>query len=162
MHAYASMYLCTHTSIRLHVYASIYACMHLRMHASTHACIYVFLNQRYFESRNHSEGEKMISHDMEVSNTLNSFFEHAVTLLGIPQVNDYLVDHKYILDPIEAIIRKYSIHPSVLNINKAIRKSTFNFKLCTLEDIQNEILNLKPNVSCPKGSLIIKSFQGQY
>ena len=94
----------------------------------------------------------------KLADTLNSF-EHAVTLLGIHQVNDYLIDHKYILCPIEAIIRKYSIHPSVLNINIAIRKSTFNFKLCNLEDIQNEIQNLKPNVSWPK--LDIKSFQGQ-
>ena len=98
------------------------------------------------------KGEKIISNDLGVANTLNSFFEHAVTLLGIPQVNDYLIDHKYILDPIEAIISIYSIHPSVLNINIAIRKSTFNFKLCSLEDIQNETLNLKPNVSCPKGA----------
>ena len=105
------------------------------------------------------EGEKIISNDLEVANTLNSFFEHAVTLLGITQVNDYLIDHKYILDPIEVIIRKYSIHPSVLNINIAIRKSTFNFKLCSLEDIQNEILNLKPNVSCPKGSLSSNLFK---
>ena len=75
------------------------------------------------------EGANIISNDLEVANTLNSFFEHAVTLLGIPQVNDYLIDHKYILDPIEAIIRKYSSHPSVLNINIAISKSTFNFKL---------------------------------
>ena len=79
--------------------------------------------------------------------------------LGIPQVNDYLIDHKYILDPIEAIIRNHSIHPSVLNINIAIRKSTFNFKLCSLEDIQNQILNLKPNVSCPKGSLSSNLFK---
>ena len=63
------------------------------------------------------------------------------------------------MDPIEAIIRKYSVHPSVLNLNIAIRKSTFNFKLCSLEDIQNEILNLKPNVSCPKGSLSSNLFK---
>ena len=84
--------------------------------------------------------KKIISNDLEVANILNNFFEHAVALLEIPQVNDYLIDHKYILDPIEAIIRKYSIHPSVLNIDIAIRKSTINFKLCNLEDIQNEIL----------------------
>ena len=105
------------------------------------------------------DGEKIISNDLEVANTLNSFFELAVALLGIPQVNDYLIDHKYILGPIEAIIRKYSVHPSVLIINIAIRKSTFNFKLCNLEDIQNEILNLKPNVSCPKGSLSSNLFK---
>ena len=99
------------------------------------------------------EGDKIISNDLEVANTLNSFFEHAVTLLGIPQVNDYLIDNNYILDPIAAIIRKYSNHPSVPNINIGIKKSTFNFKLCNLEDIHNEILNLKSNVSCPKGSL---------
>ena len=99
----------------------------------------------------------MISNDLEVVNTLNNFFGHAVTLLGIPQFNNYLIDHKYILDPIEAIIRKYSIHPSVLNINITIRKSTFNFKLCNLEDIQNEILNLKPDVS--KGSLLSNLFK---
>ena len=67
--------------------------------------------------------------------------QHAVALLGIPEANDYLIDYKYILDPIEAIIRKYSIHPSVLNINIAIRKSTFNFKLCNLEDIQKGSLS---------------------
>ena len=105
------------------------------------------------------EGEKSISNDMEVANTLNRLFEHAVTLLRIPQVSDYLIDHKYILDPIEAIIRKYSIHPRVLNINIAIRKSAFNFQLCSLEDIQNVILNLKPIVSYPKGRLSSNLFK---
>ena len=45
---------------------------------------------------------------------IGPYIKHAVTLLGIPQVNDYLIDHKYILDPTESIIRKYSNHPSVL------------------------------------------------
>ena len=48
-------------------------------------------------------GLKIISNDLEVANTLNSFFEHAVTLLGIPQTNDHFYDYKYISDPIEAI-----------------------------------------------------------
>ena len=38
------------------------------------------------------EREKIIS---KVANTLNSFFEHAVTLLGIPQVNDYLIRNTF-------------------------------------------------------------------
>ena len=56
----------------------------------------------------------MISSDLEVANTLNSFFENAVASLVIPQIDDHLIDSVNIRDPIEEIIKKYSNHPSIL------------------------------------------------
>ena len=51
------------------------------------------------------EGEKIISRDLEVANTLNSFFENAVASLVIPQIDDQLIDSVNIRDPMEAIIK---------------------------------------------------------
>ena len=99
------------------------------------------------------EGEKIISSELEVANTLNSFFENAVASLGIPQIDGHLVDPGNIRDPIEAIIKKYSNHPSILKINEIVTKGTFNFQLTDFEEIRNEILILKTNVSCPSGSI---------
>ena len=55
------------------------------------------------------EGEKIISSELEVANTLNSFFENAVASLGIPQIDGHLVDPGNIRDPIEAIIKSIQI-----------------------------------------------------
>ena len=88
-----------------------------------------------------------------MADTLNTFFENAVTSLGIPQIDHFLTDFSNINDPIERIIRKFSKHPSILKINETIRKSTFNFQYSDLNEIQTEILNLKSNDACPSGSI---------
>ena len=63
--------------------------------------------------------------------------------MDIPQNNDRILNQSNISDPVDAIMSKFSDHPSILYINKTIEKSSFNFKLCDLDEIKNEVLNLK-------------------
>ena len=93
------------------------------------------------------EKGKIISDDLDVATTLNSFFENAVNVMDIPKNNDWIINQNDISDPIDAIISKFLDHPSILNINKTINKSVFNFKLSDLDEIKKEVLNLKTNVS---------------
>ena len=88
---------------------------------------------------------------MEVANTLNNFFKNAVATLAIPEIDHHLIDSVNIRDPIKAIIKKYSDHPSILKINETVTKGAVNFKPTDIEEIQNEISILKTNVSCPSG-----------
>ena len=80
-----------------------------------------------------------------MADTLNTFFEKAVTSLGIPQIDHLLTDFSNINDPIEKIIKSFQ---NILKINQTIRKGTFNFHNSDLNEIQTEILNLKSNVAC--------------
>ena len=86
-------------------------------------------------------------------NTLKSLYKNAVASLVIPQIDDHLIDSVNIRDRNEAIIKKYSNHPSILKINETVEKGTFNFQSTDIEEIRDEILILKPNVSCPSGSI---------
>ena len=88
-----------------------------------------------------------------MANTLNTFFQNAVTSLGIPQIDHHLTETNNINDSIEKIIKKFSKHPIILKINETVRTGTFNFKHSDLNGIHTEILNLKSNVACPSGSI---------
>ena len=99
------------------------------------------------------EDNRIISNDLEVTNTLSIYFENVVSLLEIPQICDYIVNNEGISDPINAIIMKYSKHPSIIKINECIEMSGFMFKCCNISEIQNEISNLKNNTAAPSGSV---------
>ena len=99
------------------------------------------------------DGNEIISSEIKVANTLNTFFQNAVTSLGIPQIDHHLTETNNINDSIEKIIKKFSKHPSILKINETVRTGTFNFKHSDLNEIHTEILNLKSNVACPSDSI---------
>ena len=63
------------------------------------------------------KGNKIISDDIDVANTLNSFFESAVK---ITEPADFLVDVKNVSDPIDAAILKFKNHPSIKRINENV------------------------------------------
>ena len=88
-----------------------------------------------------------------MANTFNTFFQNAVTSLGIPQIDHHLTETNNINDSIEKIIKKFSKHPSIFKINETVRTGTFNFKHSDLNEIHIEILNLKSNVACPSDSI---------
>ena len=80
-------------------------------------------------------------------------------MLEIPQICDYIVNNEGISDPINAIIMKYSKHPSIIKINECIEMSGFMFKCCNISEIQNEISNLKNNTAAPSGSVSAPPFK---
>ena len=56
-------------------------------------------------------GEEIVSSEIKVADTLNTFIENAVSSLGIPQIDDFLTDFSNTNDPIENIIKTFSKHP---------------------------------------------------
>ena len=102
------------------------------------------------------EGNDIIAEDVEVANTLNSFFENAVKTLNISIPSEYITDTSNEIDPIDNIILKFSNHPSVININNNIKKSTFSFSEILVKDIEAEINALDSKKACKSNSIPVK------
>ena len=92
-------------------------------------------------------GENIISDDTEVSETLNTFFQSAVQKLEIKENSYLLTDNSDVADPIDAIIKKFENHPSILTIKENVKPSSFMFTELSLLDIETEINKLNPKKS---------------
>ena len=68
--------------------------------------------------------EEITQIEENVAETLNSFFENAVSSLKLNE-NSFVInnEHKNIQDPIEKIIVKYQFHPSILIIKNKIENT---------------------------------------
>ena len=102
------------------------------------------------------EGSKIIIEDCEVADTLNIYFNNAVTSLGINEPADIITETQNINDPIETILLKFSHHRSILMINAIQINSTFSFHLTSLTVILNEINNLNTKISNPENTVSAK------
>ena len=94
-----------------------------------------------------TDKDEVIQNDKRVAETLNSFFENAVSSLKLNE-KSFVIDkkHKNIQDPIEKIIIKYQLHSSILIIKNKIKyTNNFRFKHVMLSDIKNEIKGLNSN-----------------
>ena len=90
---------------------------------------------------------EIIQNDKKVAETLNSFFENAVSSLKLNEklfvIND---KHKNIQNLIENIIVKYQFDLSTLIIrNKIKNTNTFRFKHVMPSEFKNEIKSLNLN-----------------
>ena len=85
------------------------------------------------------DGSKIIVEDMEIAETLNAYFEYAVSSLGISEPKEFITSHENLNDPINSILLKFSKHPSILMIKAIELKSTFSFNESSLTEIQSEI-----------------------
>ena len=104
--------------------------------------------------------DKIISDDNEVACTLNNFFEKAVSSLDIVEPIQHLNDCSEIEDPIDAIIAKFSNHPSIKNIKQHVKiTSSFKFRKAQLSEIEDEIDKLNPKKSNPSNSVKAKDIQ---
>ena len=102
------------------------------------------------------EGNDIISEDVEVANTLNSFFEKAVKHLGITILSEYITDTSNVNEPIDNIIVKFSNHPSIININNNIEKSSFCFTEILVKDVDTIINDLDSKKACKSNSIPVK------
>ena len=94
-----------------------------------------------------TDKDEIIRNDEKVAETLNSFFENAVSRLKLNE-NLFVInnDNKNFQDPIEKIGLKYQFHPSILIIkNKTKNINNFRFKHVMVSDIKNKIKGLNPN-----------------
>ena len=90
-----------------------------------------------------TDKDEIIQNEEKVAETLNSFFENAVSRLKANE-NSFVVNNEQ--DPIEKIIANHQFHPSILiTKNKIKNTNTFRFKHFMLSDIKNEIKGLNPN-----------------
>ena len=103
----------------------------------------------------------IISEDLDVANTMNAFFDQAVSSLSIKDPVEHMVlDGMVSSDPIDKIIHKYSQHPSIKLIRKNVKISDkFVFKETSLEEIQDEIKSLNPQKSNPAKTVTSKNLQ---
>ena len=99
------------------------------------------------------EDDKIISEDQDVANTLNSFFANAVPSLGLYIPEEHIMETTGVTDPIEAIILKYSRHPSIQMITANVGKSTFRFNNVQLSDIEQELGKLDSTKGCKSNSI---------
>ena len=69
-----------------------------------------------------TDKDEIIQNDEKVAETLNSFFENAVSSLKLNE-NSFVInnEHKSIQDPIEKIIVKCQFHSSILIIKNKIK-----------------------------------------
>ena len=76
---------------------------------------------------------------MEIAETFNTYFEYAVSSLGISEPKEFITSHENLNDPIDSILLK---HPSILMIKAIQLKSTFSFNGNSSE-IRSEIICFK-------------------
>ena len=80
----------------------------------------------------------------DIAATFNSFFDNAVSSLDI-NANADILNHvpENLTDPIDRVICKYKVHPSILTIkNKINIDKTFSFSHINITDVKREIDNL--------------------
>ena len=56
------------------------------------------------------EGSKIIVEDTEIAETLNTYFEYAVSSLGISEPKEFITSHENLNDPIDFILMIKAIH----------------------------------------------------
>ena len=105
------------------------------------------------------ETNEIISEDADVAETLNSFFENAVSCLGIKEPVEHLVDTTDVSDSLNAILGKYSRHPSILMIQQLVVNIPFSFCEVNLVDIEREINMLDVKRSNPGKTITAKNFK---
>ncbi len=86
---------------------------------------------------------EIISEDEEVAQTFSSFFENAVKSLDITGNQYLLTETEGIVDPVDAAIKKFEVHPSILTIKEKVNiTNTFSFEKIDVDDIELEIKKL--------------------
>ena len=88
------------------------------------------------------DGDEIISNDIEVAESMNTFFSNAVTKLGIKGYQtDFSPNPE--LDIIYNTINKFCDHPSILKIKERVHMTeTFNFSTTNEGDILMKLKNL--------------------
>ena len=93
------------------------------------------------------DNNKVITSDDGLCQVFNDFFKDAVNNLNIHE-NEFIVNKvEVISNPIDDIIKKFSDHPSIKDINNNVIPGTFNFMEITKDDIEFEINKLNASKS---------------
>ena len=86
--------------------------------------------------------EENLSDDKEIAETFDNYFNNAVKSLNLQCSKEHLNDVSNENDPFEIAIKKFKDHPSIVNINENIPKTTtFNFNEIGSDSIKKMIDN---------------------
>ena len=97
------------------------------------------------------EGEEIFQENYEVAKILGEFFNNAVQSLNVGIPTQHIMETPAVPnDPIESIILKYSNHPSIILINKNVKRGMFSFNKVSLVDVRSVIaaLDVKKASAC--------------
>ena len=92
-----------------------------------------------------TEGERIISDDVEVAETMNEFFVTVTDSLGINEnfIDENLTDE--VTDPVEKAVKKFSNHPSILKIKGHYQNAgPFVFQKFAPGTVDKEVKDLNP------------------
>ena len=76
------------------------------------------------------------------------------------QENSFIVNlADHILDPIDKVLNKFEVHPSILKINERVGGGNFRFSNVTHKELLKEINSLNPKKSITSISIPVKSLK---
>ena len=78
------------------------------------------------------ENDEILSTDKEIAEAFNNYYSNAVKPLNLQCDSEHLSDVSDETDPIERAIKKFTNHPSIININQNIPKTT-NFEFSQVD-----------------------------
>ena len=108
------------------------------------------------------ESGEILTEDVKVAETLNCFFSEAPKKLHITE-NQYIFNNTDELnDPVDIALRKFDLHPSILQIRKHVFNTTFSFNAVFLEHVETEIKNLNPKEVGIHNDIPVKKFKQNY
>ena len=99
------------------------------------------------------ENEVLITDDREVADIFHEYLIHIREALGILEPKDILTPIDGLYDSIEAAIKKYSSHPSIVLIYKNKKSNEFGFNTVVRERVAVELQTLKLNKANHVGSI---------
>ena len=105
---------------------------------------------------------KIVSEDGEIAENLNNYFANAVKSLEIQENRYLLIDTKHIPDPIDAAIKKYALHPSILKITEKVKASIFLFKEISVDEVEKYFKDLDPKKASTFNNIPPKLFKVNY
>ena len=113
------------------------------------------------------ESDKIFSEKKEVADKFNNFFIEAVENLEIEHFDNVgnitstnEINSNYVIDEIDNIITKYSVHPSILKIKENVNPETrFQFKDMTSQEMEAEIRKLDPKKASVENDIPTKALK---
>ena len=104
---------------------------------------------------------KIVNKDDEIAQNLNNYFANAVKSLDIKE-NRYILTENNIDDPIDAAIKKFALHPSILKIKEKVKCDIFAFNEVTFQEIEQELRNLDTKKSTTFNNIPPKHLKENY
>ena len=103
------------------------------------------------------EGEEIFTDDNDIATIFNSHFENAVNSLDITENRFLLNDTHQLIDPVDIALKKFEIHPSIIEIKKQVNAAErFSFSKVSNEDILVELGHLDIKKSGTFGNISAK------